>query len=107
MAVKSRAPKAVRKAAQTGGPVPANISLSIETLQLAHEGLVQMRKPTSQVTLAVARAMNELETLIGIFGAQQQQAQAQAAPGGEAAPAEAPAPAPAPAPAKVVKRTRK
>ena len=108
---KARAPKVVRRAAQNGGAVPANISLSIETLQLSHEALVQMRKPSAQVTLAVARAMNELEGLIQVFGIQQQtqQAQAQAAQAEGAAPAEAPtaAPAPAAAPAKVTKRRKR
>lgn len=109
---KTKQPKVVRRAAKNGGAVPANISLSIETLQLSHEALVQMRKPNAQVTLAVARAMNELEGLIQVFGIQQQaqQAQAQAAQaeGGEA-PAQAPAPAPAPAaaPAKAAKRRKR
>jgi len=89
MTPKARTTKAVRRAAQTGVGPKANINLSIETIQLAHEALVQMRKPTSQVTLAVARAMNELEGLLQVFGAQQE---AQAAATAEDAPAEAPAP---------------
>ena len=106
MAVKSRAPKAVRRAAKSGGAVPANVSLSIETLQLSHEALVQMRKPNSQVTLAVARAMSELEGLIQVFGIQQQAAQQGAAMAADEAPAEA-APAPAaPAPAKAKARSK-
>lgn len=104
MATKARAPKAVRRATKTGGAVPANISLSVETLQLSHEALVQMRKPNAQVTLAVARAMNELEGLIQVFGIQQQAQQAQAATAEGEAPAEA---APVAAPAKATKRRKR
>ena len=101
MAVKARIPKAIRKSEQTGVPVPANISLNIDTLQLAHEALVQMRKPNSQVTLAVAKAMSELEALITMFGAQQQQRQTEQ--GQPSAEDEAPAPTPVPAPAPIRK----
>jgi len=84
---------------QTGG-----ISLTIETLQMSHEALVQLRANNAQATLAKARAMNEIEGLLKLFEAQQaaQQAQQQEAQATDA-PAEAPAPAPAPAPAR--KRT--
>lgn len=88
---KQRAPKAARRAVAQGGT--PQFSLDTQTLQLAHEAIVQMRKPNSQVMMACAQAMNQIENVLAVAGQRtQQQQQADAA---AAAEAEAPAPAPA------------
>lgn len=72
-----KAPKVVRRAVEAGalgaagGKVP-QVQLSVETLQLAHEALVQLRANNSQSMLAKAKAMNELEGIVAVMQAQQQ-----------------------------------
>lgn len=84
-----KTPKAVRKAASTAAPAAPGFSLSAQTLQLAHEAIVQMRKPNAQVTMVCAQAMNEIETVLAIAGQQtraQQEAEAKAKAEADAAP---------------------